>query len=193
MSEASEQNSKKLFLLVEGLRISDVPASDYNGHILTTMRILHSVAEGPVQRATVLSVSSTPQSPYLQPHYVYRIPEHPHCIRSFLAKKAQFAPPFRASLRGVALDVEAGGTTQQGQPKTVFALVDEAGTWLRCCALGRNAESSALKNGNEIIVYFGAGRAGRGSSPGFFWLFKDASVVFLGQKVGVKRLEIELK
>ena len=83
--------------------------------------------------------------------------------------------------------------TQQGQPKTVFALVDEAGTWLRCCALGRNAVSPALVNGNEVVLYFGAGRNGRGSSPGLVWLFKDACVVLLGPKGGVKRLELELK
>ena len=193
MTEESQRNSKKLFLMVEGVRVSDVSANDYNGHILTTMRVLHSVGERPAQRATVLTMSSTPQSPYLQPQYEYKIPEHPQCIRSFLPKKAQFAPPFRATLRGVVLDVEVGGTTQLGQAKTVFVLVDEAGTWLRCCAVGRNAVSSALKNGNEIIVYFGAGRAARASGLGCIWLFKDSSVVLIGKKAGVKRLEIELK
>ena len=157
------------------------------------MRVLHSLSEGPVQRATVLSLSSTSQSPYLMPDWVYRIPEHPHCIRSFLAKKTQFVPPFRATLRGVVLDVEAGGTTQQGQPKSVFSLVDEAGTWLRCCALGRNAVSPALVNGNEVVLYFGAGRPGRDASPGLFWLFKDSCVVLLGPKGGVKRFELELR
>ena len=85
--------------------------------------------------------------------------------------------------------------SQSDTSKRTFLLVDDAGMWIRCCALGIISKSRALANGNEIVVYYGTGRKSLGSSPGMVYLLKDSLVVQVGQRTNgpVKRAEIPIE
>ena len=75
----------------------------------------------------------------------------------------------------------------------MFALVDEMGSWLQCCGIGRNGRGAVLQDGNEVVLYYASGRKGIRNSDGLVWLFKDAMVVLVGKKNFQKRMQIELK
>ena len=78
--------------------------------------------------------------------------------------------------------------------KRLFTLVDDAGSWIKCCAIGMPARSLALANGSEVVLYFCTGRASLGTSPGMVYLMKDSLVVKVGSRSEVppKRLQIEV-
>ena len=59
----------------------------------------------------------------------------------------------------------------------VFDVVDIAGLYITCCAMKHNADSTALRNDNEVVVYFGTGRGPLGNSKGMSYLMKDAFIV----------------
>jgi len=40
-----------------------------------------------------------------------------------------------------------------------------------------NVDSSALRDNNEVVIYFGTGRAPLGNSKGMLYLMKDAFIV----------------
>ena len=44
-----------------------------------------------------------------------------------------------------------------------------------------NAESSALQNFQEVVVYYGTGRGPIGHSKGMLYLLKDAMIIPVGQ------------
>ena len=107
--------------------------------------------------------------------------------------KSQLSPPFRITLRGSLQDVQLGGVTLTGQPKCIFALVDEMGSWVQCCGIGRNGRGDVFQDGNEVILYYASGRKGSGTSDSLVWLFKDSMIVLVGKKNSQKRMQIELK
>ena len=88
-------------------------------------------------------------------------------------------------------DIQA---TVQEDYKRLFTLVDNAGAWIKCCAIGMPARSLALVNGNEVVLYFCSGRGSLGTSPGMIYLMKDSLVVKLGSRTEVphKRFQIEV-
>ena len=92
------------------------------------------------------------------------------CTSHFLSLQFKLGAPFRITLRGIIDDISDMLLTQQDNNKRTFILVDGAGMWLRCCALGTCALSRALENGNEVVIYYGAGRGARGSVPGMVYL-----------------------
>jgi hypothetical protein len=59
-------------------------------------------------------------------------------------------------------------------------------------AVGLPARSSALSNGNDLVLYFGLGRAGLGSTPGMIYFMKDSLFVQVGHRRDpiVRRAEI---
>ena len=184
--------NKTLYLRAETFRITDIPANDYNGHVLTTMKNIHSIQQKPGQAGTVVWVETEPLSPYLLQNN-YQAPIGAACIHHFLSVQNQLMPPFRATLRGSLQNVRPDGISQQGQAKCMFALVDEAGSWMQCCATGRNAKAPALQNDNEVVLYYAAGRQGTGKNDGLIWLWKDSFIVFVGRKYVQRRIQIELK
>ena len=82
--------------------------------------------------------------------------------------------------------------TQQDASKRTFNLVDDAGMWIRCCALYLSARSRALANGNEVVLYYGTGRSKLRSSPAMVWFMRDSLVVQIGYRAAgaTKRAEI---
>ena len=92
----------------------------------------------------------------------------------------------------VIVDASEEDVTLGGQPKKTFALVDDAGTWLQCVAVGRNALSSCLRNDMEVVAYYVSGKVGQRGSGGSVWLFKDSMLVPIGSKSIQKRNQVEL-
>ena len=52
-------------LRLEGLRVSDIPKSEWNGTCLTPVKVLHSLADLPGQQGTVLSFPTSAKSPFM--------------------------------------------------------------------------------------------------------------------------------
>ena len=75
----------------------------------------------------------------------------------------------------------------------MFALVDEMGSWMQCCGIGRNGRGDVFQDGNEVILYYASGRKGSGTSENLVYLFKDSMIVLIGKKNTQKRMQIELK
>lgn len=70
--------------------------------------------------------------------------------------------------------------TQSGDPKVHFNLVDSNGTYLICCAMLHNTTSKAIKELQEVVFFYGAGRKPIGRLPGMMYLMKEASIVPFG-------------
>ena len=77
----------------------------------------------------------------------YTAPTPPVCVTQFMAIRSKLKAPFRITLRGVVADLSDMQLTQQEWNKRTFNLVDDAGMWVRCCALGLSARSRALARG----------------------------------------------
>ena len=78
-------------------------------------------------------------------------------------------------------DVQALEMPQGGNAKRVFDLVDNSGVYFTCCAMEHNAESAAIQNFQEVVLYFGTGRKPIGTSKGMLYLLKDAMIISVGQ------------
>ena len=168
-------------VLFEGVRIQKLIKSQYHGDILTPMKVVHSTPAVGMQPGTKVFLPTAPTSPFTTTR-VYQAPSLSFCISEYVRGRSQLVAPFRATFRGMVVDVQAEDVSRQGKPKLLFDLVDDAGTWLSFCAMGRSATSPALTDGNDVVVYHGTARPAFGSSSGLVYLFKDAMVVQLGVK-----------
>ena len=65
--------------------------------------------------------------------------------------------------------------------KRVFNIVDNSGLYFTCCAMLDNAESIALQNNEEVVLYFGTGRGPMGGVKGMLYLLKDALIIPVGE------------
>ena len=83
--------------------------------------------------------------------------------------------------------------TQQDANKRTFILVDDAGMWIRCSAIGHIATARALANDNEVVLYYGTGRGRMGSLAGMVHFMKDSLAIQIGYKSGGKRSEISIE
>ena len=88
-------------------------------------------------------------------------------------------PPFKISIAGVVQNTSRVKQSQTGKPMRWFALHDATGRYVTCTAFGRHAGNTAIEDGNDIIVYFASGVAGRANKPGALWLYDEAHVVAL--------------
>ena len=68
------------------------------------------------------------------------------------------------------------------------------GYWMQCCALGRNVQSRALVEGQEVVCYGVTGRRSLGSNPAMVYMMKDSVIIKTGKIFDAiaKRQEIEL-
>ena len=108
--------------------------------------------------------------------------------------RSKFKAPFRVTLRGAIFDLSEMLLSQHAASKRTLNLGDDAGMSIRCCALGLSARSRALENGNEVVLYYGTGRSGIGSSPGMVYFMKDSLIVQVGHRavVAIKTAEISV-
>ena len=181
------------YIRLTNLRVAEIRRTEWNGPSLSRMRVLHSTSSTARRPGTALSRTAEPTSPYLT-RFTYTIPEAPACISQFLSLQSKLRAPFRITLRGIIDDLSDMMLTQQDTKKRAFILVDAAGMWLRCCALGRCAQSRCLANGNEVILYYGTGRGVRGSSPPMVYLMKESVILqtACSQRTPTKRAEIQI-
>ena len=102
--------------------------------------------------------------------------------------------PFKVTIAGSVAKVYDLDTTNAGNAKCSFELVDDSGCWIACCAIGRNATTPDLKEGLRVIVYNGSGRLGLKGSDASLLLLKDAVIVSVGrnEKITPKKIYIDL-
>jgi len=194
MKNNKVQNGGEMCVSIEVLRISQLQKSEWNGKILTPMHAIHSVSALPNRRGTQLAMPKFPSSPYLlQARYV--APASPMCLEVFQPRRKELVAPFRATVKGAVANVLTLDISQGGNAKRLFDIVDQQGTWFKCCALGSVAQSTSLKDGFEVVLYHGLGRSPVGSTPGMLYLMKDAVIVAFNRRDGevVKRTQIEIE
>jgi hypothetical protein len=77
----------------------------------------------------------------------------------------------------------------------MFELIDQDGFWIACIAMGRNAVSTCLKTGTEVVLYNISGRGPIGGHDGALYLFKDALAVKIAEETSglEKRKEMKVK
>ena len=187
-------HTKNPIVFLDGLRVSELPAnSQWHGTSLTTIRMLHSTNPLNNRPGTTLTIVETPRSSFLL-NEAYTAPMPPACINEFSDIVGRCRAPFRVTLRGLITDLSEMQATVSEADKRLFTLVDDAGSWIKCCAIGMPARSLALVNGNEVVLYFCSGRGSLGTSPDMVYLMKDSLVVKLGSRTEVppKRFQIEV-
>ena len=161
-------------------RIQGVAKNSWNGEVLTRMRTLSSV-EGVGREAGTTIVRLFQATADNLRSMTYVVPPAECCVSTFRTLRNKLIVPFRVTLKGVVVDLQPLETSQGGNPKRVFDLVDKYGTYVSCCAMKHNAESVALQNFPEVVLYYGTGRGPIGSSMGIVYLLKDAMLIPIGQ------------
>ena len=193
---ASMENvdTKRVLLRFDPMRKAYHSNHAGSGPSLTPIPVLHSVPATSNREGTTISILQHPSSPYLT-EMAYVPPTTDVCITKFYPVRSQLFPPFRASFRGMATNIRALDTTQQGSPVREFDLVDESGLWIKCCAWGRNARVKHFPEGSEVILYFASAKAGAGGVGVCLWLFRDSFLVVVGPQTPnrVKRVELKLE
>jgi hypothetical protein len=169
-----EQTNIKPVITLRDFKMTSPPVNNWNGAMLTSVKILNS------KYNTKLRVSKEGTSPYLQTGRFTK-PGTISCISSFLSVHARMMTrPWRGTFSGVVMDCEGLSDTQSGQPKKLFNLVDDSGTWFRCGALGVHALSKLLENNNEVVLYFCSAFPPVNGQVSTVWLMKEAFVAMLG-------------
>ena len=182
------------YVRLDGMRVVRLSnTSAWNGPCLTTIRLLHSTPSVGPQVGTTVAISAKSTSPFLQGSLVPP-PDPPICVTQFVSLRAKLSAPFRITIRGFVAELSDVQYSRQAVEKRTFHLVDDAGMWLRCCALGFLASANALDNRNEIVAYFGTGRKPVGTSPGMIYFMKDSMIVQVSKRAdeSIKRAEIEV-
>ncbi len=149
------------------------------GEILTTTNTLHTVRGLARCRESTVELLEKPTSAFLLSAPWYIPPDR--IVMPRVKPLEGVEAPFRVSLRGVAQKVSGVEESMQGNAKRSFALVDEQGYWVSCVAIGESATSTALVNGNEIILFFAHGRSASSSSEGGIRLFHNSAVWLVGK------------
>ena len=145
---SSVRNPATPFVNLVGMRVADLPArSTWHGTSLTPIRVLHSTPTIGSRPGTTLTMLPSPTSPYLM-SVMYIAPMPPVCVTQFMSVRSKLKAPFRITLRGIISDLSEMLLSQQEATKRTFNVVDDAGMWIRCCALGLSARSRALANDN---------------------------------------------
>ena len=181
VTTAKAASNAKPLILLENFRA--VVTKNSKTKQLTPLKVVHSMRSIGVQTGTVVSLSSSPSSPFTTTA-MFRVPtSQQYCISDFARARALLqAPPFRGTFRGIATNTSNIDATTQGKAKLSFDLVDQAGTFITMIAIGRNANVGHIKDGFDMIIFNASGRVGYGaSSEGAIYLFRDAMIVPIGR------------
>ena len=108
--------------------------------------------------------------------------------------KTNLKAPFRGTLHGFVNNTQEGGESLRGNMKKYFELVDAAGHWLPCCAMGNHARNEGISDGAEVLVFFATGRGQVKESPAVLYLFQEAVIVKVRAQGSVpnKRFKLEV-
>ena len=180
---------------LENLRIANVSKSEWNGAILTSLKVVHSVAAVSLhhRNGTEIRLTSTRSSPFLLPAATYSVPESPVAIRHFMHVRSKLTAPFKATLVGTIMNVGNPELSQGGHMKRTFEIVDAQGAWMKGLAIGKNATSVSLEGGVEVVLYGCNGRPGGPSLDAVVMVAKDSVIVPTGVRGDVvKRTFIEI-
>ena len=109
----------------------------------------------------------------------FTVPPPECCVSVFRTLRNKLTSPFRLSVTGKVVDLQPREMTLAGHAKRVFNIVDNAGTYFTCCAMKHNADSTALQNFKEVVVYYGTGRSPIGLSKGMLYLMRDAFIALV--------------
>ena len=181
---------RRVFRL-ENMRVATLPQNDWNGTVLTTLKVVHSVSRAPNREGTIVRLAATPTSPFMLTG-VFRTPGADVAISNFAGSRSRLVAPFRASFVGAILSVGPKDVTQTGQDKVAFELVDRQGAWMKCLAVGRNAASVSLVDGTHVVLYNCSGRPGKGSLEPLLMVGKEAVIVPTGAAgMAHKRAQVE--
>ena len=180
---------------VSNVRIQGAAKNGWNGVLLTHISMLTSVESAASTGETVLKVLPKATAPNLT-SMEYEPPQMQCCISEFFSLRDRLKHPFRLTVKGLVMDLRAPEMTAGGNRKRVFNIVDNSGLYFTCCALSDNAESIALKNNEEVVLYFGSGRGPMGGVKGMLYLLKDALIIPTGKttrKTCIKTEELIIK
>ena len=161
-------------------RISVTYKSNWNGVMLTHMTTLSTAAgAGPIPATSMRMIETPTESNLLS--MTYQVPPAENCVTEFQDLRGKLEAPFRLTVKGRVADLQGVEYSQSGHSKRMFDLVDSSGLYISCCAMHHNAESTALEDKHEVVLYYGAGRSPIGSSRGMLYLMKGAMIVSLGK------------
>ena len=148
--------------------------------MLSHFRNLASIAAVGATPGTELTVVEKPTAQNMLPITTFKEPSARCCVANFQSIRSKLQAPFRATLKGVIADLLDPEYTQSQNVKRIFDLVDPQGLYIICCAMFHNSMSLALKNQQEVILFFGTGRGPIGSSEGMVYLMADAMILAVG-------------
>ena len=163
------------------VRIQGLARNDWHGESLTRIRTLMSIDGVGPEGGTTVKVLPEATTASLTKVSTLAIPSSDCCVSAFRNLRNKLSPPFRLSVKGKVTDAQPLEMSQGGNPKRVFDLVDHSGVYFTCCAMEHNAESAAIHNFQEVVLYFGTGRKPIGTSKGMLYLLKDAVIISVGQ------------
>ena len=94
------------------------------------------------------------------------------CIANLMNLGRALSPPRFGWFTGIVEHVSPNQSTpSKAEHKLDFTFVQNYFTWLQCCAMGINADSDFIAEGNRIVRFYDRGRPGMGS--------ESAKIVFL--------------
>ena len=185
-----------VIISLENFRIVEQRATDWSGTMITTIRKIESF--GSKQQSlpgTCIQVIREASSPYLRNSQP--LPEFPEsiCITRFAPHVDAHPAPFTCTIRGTIVAVAEMDHTRNAtspQLKLCFELMDNEGTWIRCCATGENARKPCLQPGVEVIMFCCTALEPLGNSiVGMLYVTKDSTIVPVAQTTALKYKQLE--
>ena len=178
-------------MALQNLRFQAIPQNSLNGRTVTRINILtnnRKQASISPQNAACIDAAT---SPYMS-SAKFVIPPVSVVLQRFNVLDRTNAP-FRVSLRGTVVDVGDVESSQQGNSKNAFKVVDKEGTWLQCVVIGDQASNPGLLENVDVILFFASGRSSATSQEGAIFVFQTGCVWILGQAVQRPRMKYQIK
>ena len=160
-------------------RIQPALKNEWNGELLTRVSSLTSIESHAKAPGTTVRALAQATAPNLT-EMTFQIPPTDCCVSVFGGLQSKLSAPFRLSVKGVIIDLQPLEKSAGGNWKRVFDVVDSMGSFFTCCAMLHNAESQALRNLQEVVLFFGTGRASNRGAKGMLYLLKDAMIIPVG-------------
>ena len=183
-----------VILAIENFRIVEQRGNQWLGTMITNTRKIESFgSKQQTLPGTSIQVIPEPTSQFLrdpQPLPTFR---EDICITQFEPHMEHY-PPFTCTIRGTIVAVSAMDHTRnatQPQLKLCFELMDNEGTWIKCCATGENAKSPSIQTGVEVIIFSCTALEPLNNSIGMLYVMKDSTIVPVGQTTTPKYRQSE--
>ena len=93
--------------------------------------------------------------------------------------------PFVINICGIVSATSGETVSGSQESMQTFRLQDNTGRFAQCRAFGRHAGSANIRDGMEVIIYFGQAQRGWNQQPGQIWVYDEAHVVVLRHDVKI--------